>query len=145
MNTLNASDALRHLERYKDDECVDDLAVVEQFLRSLLDPVEQAEKAAAAAAKPRYIVVDNVGGQPSGYELVDTSAIPPCTFAIRLREEFAVEIARRLNEGNKARRALLRAVNDLEEMGFDDDDEISGADTVDVVCQLYPIMKAALK
>lgn len=50
----------------------------------------------------RYEVVDNVDGQPSGYELVDTRATPPCTFAVGLREEQAVEIARRLNEAPPA-------------------------------------------
>lgn len=52
----------------------------------------------------RYQVVDNVDaiGPLSGYELVDTAQIPPCTFAVGLREEFAVRIADQLNAQHEA-------------------------------------------
>jgi hypothetical protein len=139
INQTALQKALDDLEDYKETEDVDSLALVEEFLNSL------TEQPVADTGKPRYIIHDNVDGEPSGYELVDTDATPHCTFAVGLREEFAVEITRRLNEGDKARRALLHAVNTFNEVGFDTDEAISGADTVDVVCQLYPILKAALQ
>lgn len=60
-------------------------------------------------------------------------------------DQAAEDIVRAVNGYCKLQPLVRQLVSDLIELGFDEDDPVSGADTVDVLCTHFERLQEALK
>lgn len=60
-------------------------------------------------------------------------------------DEHAEEFAKAVNGYDKLRRCLITLIDDLEDMGFDRNDPISGADLVDAIDGHYQRIRTILR